>query len=85
MGAAGEKLVKTLKRKIQQNLSKKISTNEDSFTETSHFVEALKQNYKVLALSDDWLTLAYLEPLLAKKYGATINHGDRAMRSLNLF
>ena len=172
MGAAGEKLVKTLKRKIQQNLSKKISirifyttnklakfcsvkdkipdeqksnviyhikcpgcgnvyvgktncclgkrlnehgtrsdqpmhqhfsncadfkhliglhhlpdidTNEDSFTETSHFVETLKQNYKVLALSDDWLILPYLEPLLAKKYGATINHGDRAMRSLNLF
>ena len=50
-----------------------------------HILEAVIQNSKVLSGSDDWLTLAYLEPLLAKKENATINHGDRAMRSLSLF
>ena len=51
----------------------------------SHIHQAVKQNSKVIARSDDWLTLAYMEPLLAKKLNATINHGERAMRSLNLF
>ena len=51
----------------------------------SHIYQAVKQNSKVIARSDDWLTLAYMEPLLAKKLNATINHGERAMRSLNLF
>ena len=51
----------------------------------SHIFQAVKQNAKVVARSDDWLTLAYMEPLFAKKLNATINHGERAMRSLNLF
>ena len=51
----------------------------------SHIYQAVKQNSNVIARSDDWLTLAYMEPLFAKKYNATINHGERAMRSLNLF
>ena len=51
----------------------------------SHIHQAVKQNSKVIARSDDWLTLAYMEPLFAKKLNATINHGERAMRSLNLF
>ena len=51
----------------------------------SHIHQAVKQNSKVIARSDDWLTLAYMEPLHAKKLNATINHGERAMRSLNLF
>ena len=49
------------------------------------FFESLRQNCKVLATSRDWLSLAYLEPLMAKRHGANINHGERAMRSLNLF
>ena len=51
----------------------------------SLFLEALKNNSRVLATASDWLTLAYLEPLLAKKHGATINHGEKQMRTLNLF
>ena len=50
-----------------------------------HILEAVLQNSKVLSRSDDWLTLDYLEPLLAKRENATINHGDKAMRSLSLF
>ena len=49
------------------------------------FFESLRQNCTVLATSRDWLSLAYLEPLMAKRHGANINHGERAMRSLNLF
>ena len=51
----------------------------------NHILNAVRENSKVLISSDDWLTLAYMEPLLAKKHNATINHGARAMRSLNLF
>ena len=51
----------------------------------NHILNAVRENSKVLISSDDWLTLAYMEPLLAKKHNATINHGVRAMRSLNLF
>ena len=51
----------------------------------NHILNAVRENSKVLISSDDWLTLAYMEPLLAKKYNATINHGAKAMRSLNLF
>ena len=54
-------------------------------TTNSHIFEAVKQNCKVLTGSDDWMTLSYLEPLLAKKHKATINHGAKAMKSLNLF
>ena len=50
-----------------------------------HILNAVRENCKVLTKSDDWLTLAYMEPLLAKKYKATINHGARAMRTLILF
>ena len=49
------------------------------------FLESLRENTEVLATSSDWLTLAYLEPLLAKKYDARINGGEKAMRTLNLF
>ena len=51
----------------------------------SHILNAVHENSKVLISSSDWLTLAYMEPLLAKKHNATINHGARAMRSLSLF
>ena len=49
------------------------------------FLESLRNNTEVLATSSDWLTLAYLEPLMAKKHNARINGGEKAMRSLNLF
>ena len=51
----------------------------------NHILNAVRENSKVLISSEDWLTLAYMEPFLAKKYNATINHGAKAMRSLNLF
>ena len=51
----------------------------------SYILNAVRENCKVLISSDDWLTLTYMEPLLAKKYNASINHGARAMRSLSLF
>ena len=50
-----------------------------------HILNAVRENCEVLTKSDDWLTLAYMEPLLAKKYSSTINHGARAMRTLSLF
>ena len=53
--------------------------------DNSHILNAVHENCKVLISSDDWLTLAYMEPLLAKKYNATINHGARAMKALSLF
>ena len=49
------------------------------------FLESLRNNTEVLATSSDWLTLAYLEPLMAKKHNARINGGEKAMRTLNLF
>ena len=49
------------------------------------FLESLRTNTKVIAMSTDWLSLAYLEPLMAKKHGARINGGEKAMRTLNLF
>ena len=54
--------------------------NHDDF-----FLESLRDNTEVLATSADWLTLAYLEPLMAKKHDARINGGEKAMRTLNLF
>ena len=48
-------------------------------------LESLRNNTEVLATSSDWLTLAYLEPLMAKKHNARINGGEKAMRTLNLF
>ena len=57
----------------------------DVIVTNSYILEAVKENCKVLATADNWLTLAYLEPLLTKKNNATINHGERAMRSLHLF
>ena len=60
--------------------------NDDSTpSRAAFFFETLRTNSKVLATANDWLTLAYLEPLLAKKHGARINHGEMAMRTLNLF
>ena len=52
-------------------------------TDESH--ETVKQNSEVIAAADDGLTLSFLEPLLAKKHNARINHGDKAMKALNLF
>ena len=49
------------------------------------YLESLRSNTKVLATSSDWLTLAYLEPLMAKKHKARLNDGEKAMRTLNLF
>ena len=49
------------------------------------FLESLRKNTEVLATSSNWLTLAYLEPLMAKKHNARINGGEKAMRTLNLF
>ena len=49
------------------------------------YLNHLRTNTDILATSADWLTLAYLEPLMAKKYDAKINGGEKAMRSLNLF
>ena len=54
-------------------------------SDESHIYETVKQNSEVIAASDDWLTLSFLEPLLAKKHNARINHGDKAMKSLNMF
>ena len=51
----------------------------------SHILNAVRENGKVLISSEDWITLADMEPLLAKKHNSTINHGARAIRSLNLF
>ena len=62
-----------------------IETESKIAITNSHIFKAVKENWKVLTTSDNWLTLAYLEPLLAKKNNASINHGARAMRSLNLF
>ena len=59
--------------------------NGKDHSRDSFYFEVLKSNSKVLATSSDWLSLAYLEPLLAKKHTARINHGERAMRTLNLF
>ena len=42
-----------------------------------HILNAVRENSKALMSSDDWLTLAYMEPLLAKKHNATINHGAK--------
>ena len=49
------------------------------------FLESLRNNTEVLATSSDWLTLAYLEPLMAKKHNSRINGGEKAMKTLNLF
>ena len=59
---------------------RKVNLNTDSY-----IYKAVKENTEVIAMADDWLTLAFMEPLLTKKHKATINHGERAMKSLNLF
>ena len=59
---------------------RKMNVNTDSY-----IYKAVKENTEVIAMADDWLTLAFMEPLLTKKHKATINHGERAMKSLNLF
>ena len=62
-----------------------IDNNENHVNADSFIYESVLENSKVLTFSDDWLTLAYMEPLLAKKHNAKINHGSKAMKSLNLF
>ena len=57
----------------------------ENHSQDDFFLESLRTNTKVIAMSTDWLTLAYLEPLMAKKHGARINGGEKAMRTLNLF
>ena len=57
----------------------------DDHSNDDFFLESLRENTEVIATSTDWLTLAYLEPLLAKKHDARINGGEKAMRTLNLF
>ena len=57
----------------------------DDHSNDDFFLESLRDNTEVLATSADWLTLAYLEPLMAKKHYARINGGEKAMRTLNLF
>ena len=61
----------------------KVSRN--GITINNHILSAVHENCKVLISSNDWLTLSYMEPLQAKKHNATINHGSRAMKALNLF
>ena len=73
-------ITETTSSNTDSNGNVNINHSRDSF-----FLETLKNNSRVLSTASDWLTLAYLEPLLAKKHGARINHGDRAMRTLNLF
>ena len=51
----------------------------------SHIHEAVQKNSKVLIPSGDWLKLSYLEPFMAKKHNAKINHGSKAMKVLQLF
>ena len=59
--------------------------NSDDHSKDDFYLESLRSSTEVIAMSSDWLTLAYLEPLMAKKYGARINGGEKAMRTLNLF
>ena len=65
--------------------SRKDQKAAEDHSNDDFFLESLRNNTKVLATSSDWLTLAYLEPLMAKKHNARINSGDKAMRTLNLF
>ena len=57
----------------------------DDHSNDDFFLESLRDNTEVLSISTHWLTLAYLEPLMAKKHDARINGGEKAMRTLNLF
>ena len=57
----------------------------DDHSNDDFFLESIRDNTEVLATSADWLTLAYLEPLMAKKHDARINGGEKAMKTLNLF
>ena len=64
----------------------KTTSQDELDTQISDFyLETLRNNSKVLTTSNDWLVLAYLEPLLAKRHNAKINEGEKAMRTLNLF
>ena len=62
-----------------------MSKGKNDVSIDSFIYETVKQNSNVNATSDDWLTLAFTEPLLAIKHKATINQGERAMKSLYLF
>ena len=57
----------------------------EDHTNDDFYLESLRTNTDILATASDWLTLAYLEPLMAKRHGSSINGGEKAMRSLNLF
>ena len=67
------------------NLPTSNSINRHRVNVEAHIYQTVKENSRVLMSSDDWRNLAFLEPLLAKKNRATINHGDKAMKSLWLF
>ena len=67
------------------NLPNVIQDRRASAILDSHIMQAVIQNSTVLSRSDDWLTLAFMEPLLTKREGATLNHGEKAMKSLCLF
>ena len=75
----------TTKRNKRNPKGKPSGKQAEDHSQDDFFLESLRENTEVLATSSDWLTLAYLEPLLAKKYDARINGGEKAMRSLNLF
>ena len=60
--------------------------NDETYPDAGDFYfEMLKTNSKILSSSNDWLTLSFLEPLLAKRHNAKLNQGEMAMRSLHLF
>ena len=51
----------------------------------AHIHESVINNSEILISSRDWLKLAFLEPFMAKKHKAKINHGSKAMKALKLF
>ena len=64
----------------------KTAAKDESGAQISDFyLETLRNNSKILTTSNDWLILAYLEPLMAKRHKAKINDGEKNMRTLNLF
>ena len=71
--------------KLKESGSRTERKEAEYHSNDDFFLESLRNNTEVLATSSDWLTLAYLEPLMAKKHNARINGGEKAMRTLNLF
>ena len=67
------------------NLPNMTTSTNVPISEDSHIYQAVKEHSKVLTTSNDWLTLAFLEPLLAKKHNAKLNNGEKNMKSLCLF